>query len=97
MADRRQEDGEPSPGDAMWLAGARIPPALALLPPADREGIVPIVTESDTRSRARGCGAEAGQSSDPTHMSRSVCYCGHPRDYDDVHDEGRCPCQAPTR
>jgi hypothetical protein len=32
------------------------------------------------------------QSTDPEHMLRSVCYCGHPRYYDYKHQDGTCPC-----
>lgn len=28
------------------------------------------------------CGADASQSTDPEHLWRAVCYCGHARFYD---------------
>lgn len=34
------------------------------------------------------CGVGPEQSSDPANMSRSVCYCGHPRFYDYKIREG---------
>jgi hypothetical protein len=39
------------------------------------------------------CGASPEQSTDPQNMSKSVCYCGHPRFYDYKHVTGDCPCQ----
>ncbi len=41
------------------------------------------------------CGVAPDQSTDPERLSRSVCYCGHPRYYDNKHIEGTCPCQRP--
>ena len=39
------------------------------------------------------CGAGPDRT-DPSNMSRSVCFCGHPRYYDNKHAEGLCPCQS---
>ena len=35
--------------------------------------------DQDDPSPCPSCGAGPEQSSDPSNMSRSVCYCGHPR------------------
>lgn len=40
------------------------------------------------------CGVGPEQATDPEHMLRSVCYCGHPRYYDYRHRDGTCPCTA---
>jgi hypothetical protein len=64
-----------------------IPPLLDRL----RRGADP-----DAPTPCPACGAGADQASDPEHMSRAVCYCGHPRYYDDKHRDGTCPCQNPA-
>lgn len=53
-------------------------------------------TDPDSPTECPACGAGPNQSSDPEHMIRSVCYCGHPRYYDYKHQDGTCPCLART-
>jgi hypothetical protein len=48
--------------------------------------------DPDVPALCPACGAGPSQSTDPQHMLRSVCYCGHPRYYDPKHVDGTCPC-----
>jgi hypothetical protein len=55
-------------------------------------GSASAVIDPDAPTPCPACGAGPEQSTDPEHMLRSVCYCGHPRYYDDKHADGTCPC-----
>jgi hypothetical protein len=61
---------------------------------ASHNGSMPGTQDDAEPSPCPACGADPEQSTDPRNMSRSVCYCGHPRYYDYRHADGTCPCQA---
>ena len=52
--------------------------------------------DPDASTPCPACGTGVEQASDPGHLFRSVCYCGHPRYYDYRHRDGTCPCQSPS-
>lgn len=56
----------------------------------------PSIADDASPSNCPACGAPPEQSTEPMNMSRSVCYCGHPRFYDYKHLVGKCPCQQAT-
>jgi hypothetical protein len=60
-------------------------------------GSAPAVIDPDAPTTCRACGAGPDQSTDPEHMLRSVCYCGHPRYYDYKHADGTCPASSAQR